>query len=103
MSNREHCAAVRLGSMELRACCGGLRWALLDAVEELARRPVRLLKMRCGPGEVALDLDVAGRRPPDVVEDILTATSRHFGASAFCFTGTVTLTYEEGEARPVAR
>lgn len=71
----------------LRACCGKLRFALLDIVEGLAGQPVRLRALKWGIGEVPLGLDLAGREPQETVEAILAATERFFGTNPSCFTG----------------
>jgi hypothetical protein len=68
--------------LDFRACCGKLRWALLDMVEGLVGQNVRLRGLRWGPGEVPLDLDVDTRPATEVVETVLAETERFFGASS---------------------
>jgi hypothetical protein len=43
--------------VEVRACCGRLRWALLDAVGSL---PIgaRVAALRWGPAEIPVDVEV---------------------------------------------
>jgi hypothetical protein len=82
--------------LDFRACCGKLRWALLDMVEGLVGQNVRLRGLRWGPGEVPLDLDVDTRPANEVVETVLAETERFFGASSSCFTGGGTLLVERG-------
>ena len=83
--------------IEFRACCGKLRWALLDIVDCLTGQGARLRALRWGTGEVPLDLGVDDRSPVESVEEVLAATARFFGTNASCFTGGGTLVVERDE------
>src|SRR5919198_6499626 len=80
--------------IEFRACCGKLRWALLDILDGLTGQGARLRALRWGTGEVPVDLSVDDRSPDDSVEELLAATARFFGTNASCFTGGGTLVVE---------
>lgn len=86
-----------------RACCGKLRWSLLDIVEDLGGRGARLNALRWGTGEVPLDLEIDASTPAEVVDSILTATELHYGTSPSCFTGGGTLLVELREGEPHRR
>jgi hypothetical protein len=70
----------------VRACCGRLRWALLDAVESL---PVgaRVAALRWGPAEISVNVEVGAGEAAQAVDAIMAATQRQLGAGAFCYTG----------------
>jgi hypothetical protein len=70
----------------LRACCGALRWTLLDAIESLPAG-AHLGALRWGPAEVPLDLRVGDVPAARAVEAILDAAQRRLGAGAFCYAG----------------
>jgi hypothetical protein len=72
--------------IELRACCGKLRWALLEAIEPLPCG-TRINALRWGPALVPLNLETVPAGAPDVVDAILTKTERWLGAKASCYTG----------------
>ena len=72
--------------IELRACCGKLRWALLDAIEPLPGG-TRIDALRWGPALVPLDLTTTPADAPEVVDTILEKTERWLGAKATCYTG----------------
>jgi len=72
--------------IELRACCGKLRWALLDAIEPLPGG-TKINALRWGPALVPLDVETAPAAAPEVVDAILEKTERWLGAKASCYTG----------------
>jgi hypothetical protein len=72
--------------VEFRACCGKLRWALLDAVESLPAG-ARVAALRWGPAEIVVDVEVGAGPAEPVVEAILAAVRRQLGAGAFCYAG----------------
>ena len=80
-------AAVDSGrEVEFRACCGRLRWALLDAVESLPVG-VRVTALRWGPAEIPVNVEVGAGEAAHAVDAILAATQRELGAGAFCYAG----------------
>jgi hypothetical protein len=72
--------------IEFRACCGKLRWALLDAVESLPVG-VRVAALRWGPAEIPVDVEVGADESAHAVDAILAAAQRHLGAGASCYSG----------------
>jgi hypothetical protein len=72
--------------IELRACCGKLRWALLDAIEPLAPGTT-IQALRWGTGEIPLNLDTATAGPAELVDAILATTEQWLGGAASCFSG----------------
>ncbi len=82
--------------VEVRACCGRLRWALLDAVGSL---PVgtRVAALRWGPAEIPLDVEV-GADEARAVDAILAATQRQLGAGASCYAGRGALLIGAGQS-----
>jgi hypothetical protein len=72
--------------VEFRACCGKLRWALLDAVESLPAG-VRVAALRWGPAEIPVGVDVGTDGAAPAVDAILTAAQQQLGAGAFCYSG----------------
>jgi hypothetical protein len=81
-----HLAPREEQEVEFRACCGKLRWALLDAVESLPAG-VRVAALRWGPAEIAVDVEVGAGQAEPAVDAILAATRRQLGAGAFCYAG----------------
>lgn len=88
--------AMVVQDVDFRACCGKLRWALLDIVEDLAGQNVRLKALRWGSSEVPLDLDLDSRPSTEVVETVLADAARFLGASSSCFMGGGSLVVERG-------
>lgn len=79
----------------MRACCGALRWALLDAIESLpGGAHVRVL--RWGPAEVPLDLRVGDLPAAAAAEAILQAVELRLGSNAACYTGRGSLGIDVG-------
>src|SRR5258705_6394766 len=66
--------------IELRACCGKLRWALLDAIEPLAPGTT-IEALRWGTGVIPLNLDTASAEPAELVASILTTTEQWLGGA----------------------
>lgn len=80
-------AALGTGrEVELRACCGRLRWALLDAVESLPAG-VRVAALRWGPAEIPVNVEVGAGPAGHAVDTILAAAQRQLGGGAFCYAG----------------
>jgi hypothetical protein len=79
----------------LRACCGKLRWALLEAIESL---PVgaRIGGLRWGPAEIPLDLRAGDVPAAETVEAILGAAERSLGPAATCYAGRGALVIDVG-------
>ena len=76
--------------VEFRACCGKLRWALLDAVESLPAG-MRVAALRWGPAEIVVDVEVGAGSAEPAVDAIVAAVRRQLGAGAFCYAGRGTL------------
>ncbi|MGH3237595.1 MAG: hypothetical protein ACRDOH_30920 [Streptosporangiaceae bacterium] len=72
--------------VEFRACCGKLRWALLDAVGSLPAG-VRVAALRWGPAEIPVDVEVGADEAAHAVDAILAAARRQLGAGASCYSG----------------
>lgn len=72
--------------VEFRACCGKLRWALLDAVG-LLPAGVRVAALRWGPAEIPVGVEVAADEAAHAVDAILAAVQQQLGAGAFCYSG----------------
>jgi len=81
--------------LEFRACCGNLRWALLDAVRSLPSG-VRVAALRWGPAEIAVDVEAGAGQAEPAVDAILAAVRRQLGAGAFCYAGRGALVMREG-------
>lgn len=79
--------AALVQDMAFRACCGKLRWELLEIVEGLVGQDARLKALRWGTREVPLDISVDARPAEEVVETMLVEAARFLGASSSCFTG----------------
>jgi hypothetical protein len=91
-------AALRTGrEVEVRACCGRLRWALLDAVESLPAG-VRVTGLRWGPAEIPVNVEVRADGAMHAVDTMLAALQRQLGAGAFCYAGRGTLVIDAGGA-----
>ena len=84
--------------VEIRACCGNLRWALLDAVESL---PAGCTSARCAGGrrEIPLDVEAGARPAADAVQAILDAAGQRLGPGMSCYAGRGALVIDAG--RPV--
>jgi hypothetical protein len=88
--------AVQAGwEVPLRACCGKLRWALLEAIESLPAG-AHVGALRWGPAEIPLDLRVGDASAGDAVEAILDAAKRSLGPAASCYTGRGALVIDVG-------
>lgn len=96
MSGAVEDQATGVQRIDFRACCGKLRWSLLDIVEGLAGEHVRVRALWWGRGEVPLDLDLDARPPEEVVETVLSEAARCLGVSTSCFTGGGSLVVERG-------
>jgi len=81
--------------VELRACCGRLRWALLDAVESLPAG-ARVAALRWGPAEIPVHVEVGADEAAGAVDTILAEARRQLGAGAFCYAGRGALVVEGG-------
>ena len=81
--------------VEVRACCGRLRWALLDAVESLPAG-VRVTALRWGPAEIPVNVEAGADAAMPAVDAILAAVQRQLGAGAFCYAGRGALLIEAG-------
>jgi len=86
--------------VEVRACCGRLRWALLDAVGSLPVG-VRVAVLRWGPAEIPVDVEV-GADEARVVDVILAAAQRHLGVGAACYAGRGALLIDVGQSADAA-
>jgi hypothetical protein len=73
-----------------RACCGKLRWALLDTVQSLPAG-VHVGALRWGPAEIPVDVDIGAVSPERAVDAILDAAQARLGPSASCYAGLGTL------------
>jgi hypothetical protein len=79
--------AVRArGDVPFRACCGKLRWALLEAIDSLPAGAY-VSGLRWGPAEIPLDLRVGAVSAGEAVEAILRAAERSLGPAASCYSG----------------
>lgn len=88
--------AVRAGwEVPLRACCGKLRWALLEAIESIPAG-AHVGALRWGPAEIPLDLRVGEVPAAHAVEAILESTRRSLGPGASCYTGRGALVIDVG-------
>ena len=81
--------------VELRACCGRLRWALLDAVESLPAG-ARVAAVRWGPAEIGVNVEVGAVEAGPAVDAMLAAVRRQLGAGALCYAGRGALVIEAG-------
>jgi hypothetical protein len=79
----------------LRACCGKLRWALLEVIESLPAG-AHVDALRWGPAEIPLDLRVGDVPARDMVQAILGAAERSLGPAASCYAGRGALVIEVG-------
>lgn len=93
-------AATAGREIEFRACCGKLRWALLDAVGSLPAG-ARVAALRWGPAEIAVDVEVGADQAAHAVDAILAAAQRQLGAGACCYSGRGALII--GSGRPADR
>jgi hypothetical protein len=83
--------------VELRACCGKLRWALLDVIEPLPG-DTRISGLRWGPAVIPLNLKKDSAAPSELVETILDEAERWLGSSTSCYTGRGALVIDSDEA-----
>jgi len=81
--------------VEIRACCGNLRWALLDVVESLPPG-VHVGALRWGPAEIPVDVEVGTGPAADAVQLILDAAARRLGPGASCYAGRGALLIDSG-------
>jgi hypothetical protein len=88
--------------VEVRACCGRLRWALLDAVESLPAG-VRVTALRWGPAEIPVNVEVGADAATHSVDVILAAVQRQLGAGAFCYAGRGALVIDAGRSAGAMR
>ena len=79
----------------LRACCGKLRWALLEVIESLPAG-AHVDALRWGPAEIPLDLRVGDVPAGDMVQTILGAAERSLGPAASCYAGRGALVVDVG-------
>ena len=81
--------------MPLRACCGKLRWALLEAVESLPAG-AHVGALRWGPAQIPLDLRVGDASAGDLAEAILGAAEQSLGPAVSCYAGRGALVIDVG-------
>jgi hypothetical protein len=86
----------------LRACCGKLRWALLEAIESLPAG-AHIGALRWGPAEIPLDLRVGHVPAGDTVAALLDAAERSLGQAASCYAGRGALVIDEASEAREAR
>jgi hypothetical protein len=79
----------------LRACCGKLRWALLEAIEALPAG-THVGALRWGLAEIRLDLSVGDVPAADAAEAILSTAERSLGPAASCYSGRGALVIDVG-------
>jgi hypothetical protein len=88
--------AVQAGwEVPVRACCGRLRWALLEAIESVPAG-AHVGALRWGPAEIPLDLRAGDVSSARAVEVILDAAIRSLGPSASCYAGRGALMIDVG-------
>ena len=88
--------AVRAGrEVPLRACCGKLRWALLEAIDSMPA-DAHVTALRWGPAEIPLDLWVGGVSSARAVQAILDAAELCLGPNASCYAGRGALVIDVG-------
>jgi hypothetical protein len=85
--------------VEIRACCGNLRWALLEAVESLPGG-AHVGALRWGPAEIPVDVEVGAGPADRAVQSILDAARRRLGSGASCYAGRGALLIDAGRAPP---
>src|SRR5262249_55196685 len=88
--------------VEIRACCGNLRWALLEAVESLPGG-AHVGALRWGPAEIPVDVEVGAGPADRAVQSILDAARRQLGAGAACCAGRGALLRTDGGGAPPRR
>ena len=88
--------------VEIRACCGNLRWALLEAVESLPGG-AHVSALRWGPAEIPLDIEVRAGPADRAVQSILDAARQRLGSGASCYAGRGALVIDVGRAPPHRR
>jgi hypothetical protein len=79
----------------LHACCGKLRWALLEALDSMPAG-AHVGALRWGPAEIPLDLTVDDVSARYAVEVILDAAKRSLGPGASCYSGRGALVIDVG-------
>jgi hypothetical protein len=72
--------------VEFRACCGKLRWALLEAVGSLPPG-AHVAALRWGPAEIPVHVETGPDQAAGAVEVILDAARQRLGAGASCYSG----------------
>jgi hypothetical protein len=88
--------AVRAGrDVPFHACCGKLRWALLEALDSMPAG-AHVGALRWGPAEIPLDLRVGDVPARYAVEVILDAAKRSLGPGAYCYAGRGALVIDVG-------
>ena len=88
--------AVRAGrEVPLRACCGKLRWALLEAIDSMPAG-THIGALRWGTAEIPLDVRVGDVSAARAAEVILDAAKRSLGPSASCYAGRGALVIDVG-------
>jgi hypothetical protein len=85
--------------VEIRACCGNLRWALLEAVESLPGG-AHVGALRWGPAEIPVDIEVGAAPADRAVQSILDAARRRLGSGVACYAGRGALLIDAGRAPP---
>lgn len=88
--------------VEIRACCGNLRWALLEVVESLPGG-AHVGALRWGPAEIPVDVEVGAGPADRAVQSILDAARRRLGSGAFCYAGRGALLIDAAPAPPHRR
>jgi hypothetical protein len=79
--------AIRAGwEVPLRACCGKLWWALLEAIDGVPAG-AHVSALRWGTAEIPLDVWVGDVSAARAAEVILDAAKRSLGPSAPCYAG----------------
>ena len=81
--------------VEIRACCGNLRWALIVAVESLPPG-VHVGALRWGPADIPVNIEVGAGPAADAVQLILDAAARRLGPGASCYAGRGALLIDSG-------
>ena len=79
----------------LRACCGKLRWALLEAIDSMPAG-THIGALRWGTAEIPLDLRAGEVPSARAAEVILDAAIRSLGPSASCYAGRGALVIDVG-------
>lgn len=83
--------------VELRACCGKLRWALLEVIESLPVG-VHVGALRWGRAEIPMDIEIRTASATRAVEAVLEAAELWLGTSPSCYTGRGALVIDVGQS-----